>query len=103
MPGLACSGPVFNFRLRSWLLIYAVQILAKIYDEFLMRQRKEMDTTVANEDTFRRALELILEVILCCVSWGCCIVAWCRVLVCLILALCVWARGSLFASSALTG
>lgn len=39
-----------------------VQILAKIYDEFLMRKRKEMDTTVANEDTFRRALELILEV-----------------------------------------
>lgn len=34
-----------------------------------MRQRKEMDTTVANEDTFRRALELILEVI--CVCFRC--------------------------------
>lgn len=28
-----------------------------------MRKRQEMDTTVANEDTFRRALELILEVL----------------------------------------
>eukprot|EP00903_Cladosiphon_okamuranus_P022209 g20424.t1 len=37
------------------------KILAKIYDEFLMRKRHEMDTAVANEDTFRRALELILE------------------------------------------
>ncbi|CAM9598618.1 unnamed protein product [Pylaiella littoralis] len=37
------------------------KIMAKIYDEFLMRKKNEKDTSDANEDTFRRALELILE------------------------------------------
>lgn len=39
--------------------------MAKIYDEFLMRKKNEKDTSDANEDTFRRALELILEVRAC--------------------------------------
>lgn len=38
------------------------QILAKIYDEFLMRKKTEMDTSAANDESFTRALELILEV-----------------------------------------
>lgn len=50
----------FHSLVRSFLPL--IQILAKIYDEFLTRKRKEMDTSVANEETFRRALELILEV-----------------------------------------
>ncbi|CAB1114578.1 unnamed protein product [Ectocarpus sp. CCAP 1310/34] len=37
------------------------KILAKLYDELLMRKKAKIDASVANEDSFRRALELILE------------------------------------------
>ncbi|CBJ33383.1 conserved unknown protein [Ectocarpus siliculosus] len=37
------------------------KIMAKLYDEFLMGKKAKIDTSVANEDSFRRALELILE------------------------------------------
>lgn len=39
-----------------------LQILNQIYDDFLARKQIETDTSVANEEAFRRALELTLEV-----------------------------------------